>query len=73
MKHLAKHLFGSDFDLDKARLKDSKKHFEEHYSMFLKTQKGLQYLIMKYPNLSITEAINEYLAEAWIIENSNLT
>jgi hypothetical protein len=34
---------------------------------FLKTCKGLSYLRMKYPHLSISEAINEYIKTAlWI-------
>jgi len=34
---------------------------------FLKTHKGLSYLHMKYPNLSILQAIDEYIKNAlWI-------
>ena len=34
---------------------------------FLKTRKGLSYLRMKYPHLSVSEAINEYIKTAlWI-------
>lgn len=34
---------------------------------FLKTKKGFHYLLMKYPNLSISEAVNEYVKTAlWI-------
>jgi hypothetical protein len=34
---------------------------------FLKTHKGLSYLCMKYPNLSVSEAVNEYVKTAlWI-------
>jgi len=34
---------------------------------FLKTKKGFHYLLMKYPNLSILQAIDEYVKEAlWI-------
>ena len=34
---------------------------------FLKTHKGLLYLHMKYPNLSILQAIDEYIKNAlWI-------
>ena len=36
---------------------------------FLKTQKGLQYLLMKYPNLSMEQAIREHYAHTWICEN----
>ena len=34
---------------------------------FLKTKQGFHYLTMKYPNLSVSQAINEYIKEAlWI-------
>ena len=34
---------------------------------FLKTRKGLSYLCMKYPNLSVSQAVNEYIKNAlWI-------
>lgn len=34
---------------------------------FLKTKQGFHYLTMKYPNLSVPQAINEYIKEAlWI-------
>jgi hypothetical protein len=34
---------------------------------FLKTKQGFHYLIMKYPNLSVSEAVNEYIKTAlWI-------
>ena len=34
---------------------------------FLKTLKGLSYLCMKYPNLSVSQAINEYIKKCmWI-------
>ena len=34
---------------------------------FLKTHKGLLYLHMKYPNLSILQAIDEYIKNAlWV-------
>ena len=34
---------------------------------FLKTRKGLSYLRMKYPHLSVSEAVNEYIKTAlWI-------
>ena len=34
---------------------------------FLKTHKGLSYLCMKYPHLSVPQAINEYIKNAlWI-------
>ena len=34
--------------------------FEESCNEFLKTRKGLSYLCMKYPNLSLQNAIQEY-------------
>ena len=40
---------------------------EESCNRFLKTHKGLQYLLMKFPNLSLQSAIKEYklkMAEA---------
>lgn len=36
---------------------------------FLKTRQGLSYLCMKYPNLSILQAINEYVKEALRIDS----
>lgn len=34
---------------------------------FLKTHEGLSYLCMKYPNLSVSQAIDEYIKESlWI-------
>lgn len=36
---------------------------------FLKTQKGLQYLMLKYPTLSMEHAIREYYANVWMCEN----
>jgi hypothetical protein len=34
---------------------------------FLKTKQGLRYLLMKYPHLSVSEAVNEYVKTAlWI-------
>lgn len=36
---------------------------------FLKTQKGLQYLMLKYPKFSPEQAIREYYSQAWIANN----
>jgi hypothetical protein len=34
---------------------------------FLKTKQGFHYLLMKYPNLSVLHAVNEYIKNAlWI-------
>ena len=30
---------------------------------FLKTKQGLHYLLMKYPNLSVSQAIDEYIKQ----------
>lgn len=41
--------------------------FEESCNEFLKTRKGLSYLCIRYPNLSLQNAIKEYklkMAEA---------
>ena len=34
--------------------------FEESCNRFVKTRKGLQYLLMKFSNLSLQDAIREY-------------
>lgn len=36
---------------------------------FLRTQKGLQYLLMKYLHFSIEHAIKEYYSQVWMAEN----
>jgi hypothetical protein len=36
---------------------------------FLRTQQGLQYLLMKYPKLSLEQAIREYYVNTWMCEN----
>ena len=34
---------------------------------FLKTKQGFRYLLMKYPNLSVSQAVDEYVKNAlWI-------
>lgn len=34
---------------------------------FLKTRQGLHYLLMKYPNLSVSQAVEEHIKHAlWI-------
>lgn len=38
---------------------------------FLKTQKGLQYLMLKYPKLSPQDAVREYYSQVYIAENYN--
>ena len=36
---------------------------------FLKTKQGFHYLMMKYPHLSVSEAINEYIKTAFWIDS----
>lgn len=39
----------------------------EDCNSFLKTKKGFHYLLMKYPHLSVSQAIDEHIKEAlWI-------
>ena len=39
----------------------------EDCNSFLKTKQGFHYLIMKYPHLSVSQAIDEYIKNAlWI-------
>ena len=65
--------FGSDFDLDRIRLEKSILEICEEINYecngFLRTQKGLQYLMLKYPTLSIEQAIREHYANTYIAEN----
>lgn len=50
--------------------KESNQAFEEWIKSILYTRRGLQYLIMKYPNLSVQEAIEEFKAQAALAEQS---
>lgn len=63
--------FGSDFDLDKSRLEKPIEQIYEEINAscnnFLRTQKGLQYLLMKYPKLSVEQAVREYHVSTYII------
>ncbi len=36
---------------------------------FLKTREGLSYLCITYPNLSVSEAVNEYINNAFWIDS----
>jgi hypothetical protein len=46
---------------------EAEKLVREDCNIFLKTHRGLSYLCMKYPNLSILQAIDEYIKNAlWI-------
>ena len=57
----------SAIDLSKAQLsmKDLYARTEKEVNNFLKTRKGLAYLRMKYPKLSLEEAIKEYRSNAY--------
>ena len=57
----------SSIDLSKAQLsmKDLYTRTEKEVNNFLKTRKGLAYLRMKYPKLSLEEAIREYKLSAY--------
>lgn len=58
-------------DMSKAQLsmKNLYAHTEKEINDFLKTRKGLAYLRMKYPNLSMPEAIQEYKSNAYMALN----
>ena len=46
---------------------EREKLVREDCNSFLKTHKGLSYLCMKYPNLLVLQAIDEYIKTAlWI-------
>jgi hypothetical protein len=46
---------------------EAKKLVRKDCNDFLKTKQGFHYLTMKYPNLSVPQAIDEYIKEAlWI-------
>ena len=48
-------------------LEESEKIVRKDCNSFLKTKQGFHYLIMKYPNLSISQAVEEYIKTAlWI-------
>ena len=55
--------------IDKAKIAKSIKSVyeetEKEINAFLKTQKGLNYLSVKYPTLSVSEAIREYKINAY--------
>jgi len=53
-----------DFSLSE---EEAEKLVRKDCNSFLKTHRGLSYLCMKYPNLSILQAIDEYIKNAlWI-------
>ena len=46
---------------------EAEKLVREDCNSFLKTKRGFHYLMMKYPHLSVSQAINEYIKNAlWI-------
>ena len=48
-------------------LEEAEKLIRKDCNNFLKTKQGFHYLMMKYPNLSVSEAVNEYIKTAlWI-------
>ena len=48
-------------------IEEAEEFVRKNCNDFLKTHKGLSYLCMKYPNLSVPQAIDEYIKEAlWI-------
>lgn len=54
-------------DKFKLELSPAEKLVRKDCNNFLKTKQGFHYLMMKYPNLSVSEAINEYIKTAlWI-------
>ena len=48
---------------------DTEKLVRKDCNSFLKTKHGLHYLLMKYPNLSLSQAIDEYVKEALRIDS----
>lgn len=53
-----------DFSLSE---EEAEKLVRKDCNSFLKTKQGFHYLLMKYPNLSVPQAINEYIKNAlWI-------
>ena len=53
-----------DFSLSS---EEAEKLVRKDCNSFLKTKQGSHYLMMKYPNLLLSQAVNEYIKEAlWI-------
>ena len=53
-----------DFSLSE---EEAEKLVRKDCNSFLKTKQGFHYLLMKYPHLSVPQAINEYIKNAlWI-------
>lgn len=53
--------------------KEAYERVNESCNNFLKTQRGIQYLIMKYPQLTLEQAILEYYCDAMIADNYDPT
>ena len=53
--------------------KEAYNRVNEKCNDFLKTQRGIQYLLMKYPHLSLTQAILEYYCNSMIVDNYDPT
>jgi hypothetical protein len=48
-------------------IEESEELVKKSCNNFLKTKQGFHYLLMKYPNLSVPQAIDEYIKNAlWI-------
>ena len=48
-------------------IEEAEEFVRKNCNDFLKTKRGLSYLCMKYPKLSISEAVNEHIKTAlWI-------
>lgn len=48
-------------------LEESEENVRKDCNSFLKTKQGFHYLMMKYPNLSVSQAVEEYIKTAlWI-------
>ena len=46
---------------------EAEKLVRKNCNNFLKTKQGFRYLLMKYPNLSVSQAVDEYIKNAlWI-------
>ena len=55
-----------DFSLSE---EEAEKLVRKDCNNFLKTKQGFHYLLMKYPHLSVPQAINEYIKNALWIDN----
>jgi len=64
-----KQFFCKSLEINKISLfpKEVEKLVRKDCNDFLKTKRGFHYLLMKYPKLSVSQAINEYIKTAlWI-------